>query len=130
VKSSFKKLPKIAEVFCFTKQSQRGLMNLKKMKYVLQKEINGVMTSIELNADEVRAIGEYYKGELLEERVWLKLEFEQGVNPEDFKKFKGIVADILAAYEKNREYGCDDDFSMNEAFDEHSYRIENLLQEL
>jgi hypothetical protein len=102
---------------------------MREMKYVLHKKINGEIMSIELNADEVRAVGEYYDEVMLADRVWLKLEFELGVKPEDFHMFEEIVSDIIAAYEKNREYGCDDQFSMDEAINDHSDRIEALMTE-
>ena len=84
--------------------------------YALKKEINGVKHELSLGRDEIFSIWNYYEDFRTEEQVINKLISDYEVK--DISKFESVIDDLVCHYNKNREYGCDEESSMQFAFEE------------
>lgn len=95
--------------------------------YTIVREMNGKKQKIHLTRDEIFAISIYYDDVILEERIVAILVSDYGVT--DVAKFKDIIDNIIHRYNKNIGYGCDEDYSMEFAFEEFVEEIEKLLSD-
>ena len=93
--------------------------------YIIKKEINGVTHEVKLDRSEISAIWAYYDDVIHEELIVNKLINDYGVK--DINKFKSIIDDLMHRYNKSRGYGCDEEHSLEFAFDEMSKEIDDLL---
>ena len=85
---------------------------------------------IELTEREISNIWSYYDCYLriktICDRLECQLKDEYNVNF-NYDRYKDIVEDIAFRYEKNLRNGCDDEFSLNNAFDELSGAIRERM---
>ena len=94
-------------------------------KYKITRVLDGVEYPIFLTRDEISAIWVYYDDVLIEERIEEKLRNDYGFI--DLTGSQELIDNLLHKYNKNRGYGCDEEFSLNAAFEDHSEEIEKLM---
>ena len=92
--------------------------------FTIKKEINGVTHELPLNRDEISAIWSYYDDVLAVELIIDKLINDFGVK--NISAYKNVIDDLLHRFKKNRSYGCDEDYSMEFAFEEMKEKINSL----
>ena len=93
--------------------------------YILKKEINGITHELPLTCDEISLIWLHYDNFMIEEQVINKLIDDYGIK--DISEFESIIDELVYRYNKNREYGCDEEHSVQFAFEEMNVEIDNLL---
>jgi len=94
--------------------------------YSINREINGVMHQLLLTQDEISAIWRYYDDFLMEEHIENRLRDNYGIT--DYAECADIISDMIHRYNKSRGYGCDEEYSLDSAFEEMQERIKAYMK--
>jgi len=104
------------------------MTELYKCEYGFKKEIGGTTHEILLDCVDLRKIWEFYEQYLVDESIWNKLQEDYGLK--DFKKCEDVIDDISHRYKKHCSNGGDHEFSLDEAIEENSKKINELVNQM